>query len=125
MYLANFPDCKKVGILIYDDAYLYLQQVGKNLYTIHFPYYDYKFLQILKNSGMDFVVWYFDNKYLYTKNGIIRKQVPEIVVIDIAQIDLSKAIKYKEKTLVCAEQTDKNAETQIVIIKQNKKDEDK
>lgn len=125
MYLANFPDCEKVGILIYDDAHLYLQKVNKNLYARHFPYYDYKFLKILKNSGMDFVVWYFDNKYLYPQSGIGRKQGPEIVIIDIAKIDLSKAIKYKEKTLICAEKTDERAETRIVIIKQNKKDEDK
>lgn len=73
-YRTNFPD-KKLGFMILDDSTYYvlnnqLQKpvTGKQiLYNLSF--FDKNFMKLFIKSDVDFIVWAFDNKYIYTNQS--------------------------------------------------------
>lgn len=120
VYLSNFPDCKKVGILICDDSHLYLQRIDGRICAAHCPFKDFEFLKTIKDSDMDFLVWYFSNKFAYLKDGSPVKLHPEIIIIDVQQISMSNATIYDKNTLVCAESDDGEFEPRVMIVRKQK-----
>lgn len=66
-YRKNYPD-KKLGFLIIDDATFYVPKLkisAKETFT-NLPFFDKNFMKLFVKSDVDFVVWAFNNKYLYT-----------------------------------------------------------
>lgn len=72
-YRENYPH-KKLGFLIFDESTFYvphreLSKPMKNLELLYLlPMFDKNFMKLLIKSDVDFVLWAFNNKYVYTKD---------------------------------------------------------
>ena len=116
VYKKNFPQCDKVGFIIFDDSHFYLHNIKGNVFRPHLVYRDYEFLKVIKESGAQFVIWFFSNKIIYTKTNPLRV-FPSVVIIDVDKIDLASAIHYKKEFLICAELTDRGCESLVSIFR--------
>lgn len=69
-YRENYPN-KKLGFLIFDESTMYIakdkmtSKAREIFYSL--PIFDKNFMNPLIKSDVDFVLWVFNNKYIYTK----------------------------------------------------------
>ena len=87
-YRENFPD-KKLGFMIFDDStyyvpgHLYLSKVTPKQMFLQMPFFDKNFMKLFIKSDVDFLIWAFENKYVYTdknKYGSL-PLVPQLAII--------------------------------------------
>lgn len=70
-YRENYPN-KKLGFVIFDESTFYVPngkmslQGRELLYLL--PVFDKNFMKLLVKSDVDFVIWTFNNKYVYTQD---------------------------------------------------------
>lgn len=83
-YRENYPS-KKLGFLIVDGATLYLPRLKMKARDVFrsLPFYDKNFMKLFVESDVDFVIWAFDNKYLYTQDDSRGQNsfLPDVVII--------------------------------------------
>lgn len=98
-YRKNYPN-KKLGFLILDDSTYYIPK-GKAVLSnaelfYNLPIFDKNFMSLLVKSDVDFVIWIFNNKYVYTpdnrhgQNSII----PSVVLINKENFYNNKTKKF-------------------------------
>lgn len=84
-YRTNFPD-KKLGFMIYDNSTYYTsrQEMKPREALLNLPFFDKNFMSALVKSDVDFIIWVFDNKYLYTRNDRHGQNsfLPKLVIIE-------------------------------------------
>lgn len=86
-YRKNFPQ-KKLGFLIVDDATFYVKKskagkLSKKQTFYLLPQFDTNFMRLFAESDVDFVLWAFNNKYVYTKEDKYGQDgiVPSLCII--------------------------------------------
>lgn len=106
-YRSNFPD-KKIGFMIYDNSTYYTsrQVMNPREALLNLPFFDENFMKLFIQSDVDFVIWAFDNKYLYTQDDPhgLKSFLPDVVVISkdnfynihSKKIDISSMISLEE-----------------------------
>lgn len=71
-YRENYPN-KKLGFVIFDESTFYVPNGKMSLQGRELPYFlpmfDKNFMKLLVKSDVDFVIWTFNNKYVYTQDG--------------------------------------------------------
>lgn len=87
-YRENFPN-KKLGFMILDDSTYYIPQnyykgkaTQKQIF-LQLPFFDKNFMRLLIKSDVDFLIWAFDNKYVYTDTSGFNSTpyVPQLAII--------------------------------------------
>lgn len=83
-YRKNYPD-KQLGFLIVDDATFYaskLQMLPREVFG-SLPFFDKNFMKLFVKSDVDFVIWAFNNKYLYTDKDHHGQNsfIPEVTLV--------------------------------------------
>lgn len=83
-YRHNFPS-KELGFLIVDDSTSYVDKATTTLKeAFHlFPFFDKNFMKLFIKADVDFIIWAFNNKYLYTKEGphVQDHKLPDLFLI--------------------------------------------
>lgn len=85
-YREEYPD-KKLGFLIIDDATVYISKNNISKGSIKdailsLPFYDKNFMRLFDKADVDFVIWAFNNKYLYIDGDYGQNDyLPNIAVI--------------------------------------------
>jgi len=83
-YRKNYPE-KKLGFLIVDDATFYVPKLEMSSAAVlkSLPFFDKNFMKLLVKADVDFVIWAFNNKYLYTAEDIHGQNsiIPEVALI--------------------------------------------
>lgn len=86
-YKKNFPN-KRLGFFILDDSTYYVKKKEIDTRSLctpvrNLPFFDKNFMKLLIKSEVEFVLWAFNNKYVYTdehphgEKGVL----PEIVLL--------------------------------------------
>lgn len=87
-YRENFPD-RKLGFMILDDSTFYLPEkystnaISDKQIFFQMPFFDKHFMKLFIKSDVDFLIWAFDNKYVYSdknKHGLTLA-VPKLAII--------------------------------------------
>ncbi|GFH40272.1 hypothetical protein Hs20B_06700 [Lactococcus insecticola] len=105
-YRENYPH-KKLGFLIIDDATMYLPSKKTPRTTLKdavysLPYYDKNFMSLFVQSDVDFVIWAFNNKYLYINGDHGQNSyLPDIAVISKDNY-YTKHSKYIDSKKMCS-----------------------
>lgn len=98
-YKKNHPDIEKIIFLICDEseAYFELGELTNKGFrgNVHQWFFDSKFMNVLKNTSVDIVIWFTPYKVL-ERDGI---DFPEVVVINPRLIDKSKLIEYDKERM--------------------------
>jgi len=63
---------------------------------------DSRFLEVLINSGIDYLVWYTPYKHIDSPDGIV--PIPTITVLDISEIKKEELINYPENLVISTEE---------------------
>lgn len=123
LYKKRFPNYKTI-FFIYDESTPYIQidsclysdkYINENFQkinkTIHLPFHDEEFLNVLKNkielqdgsfAQIDYVVWCFPYKCFNATNGM-NSDFPNLVIIDVKNIEKVKTLKYYYNRMISAE----------------------
>ena len=120
LYKNNHPNYK-LGFLIYDETQPYVEletclynidyykKIGRipPVSKIHFPFLDKEFMSVFKNSGIDFIFWYMNNKMIRCKNEetgkieeVLKNGFPKVVIIDLQNFDNIELLEYSEVKMI-------------------------
>ena len=89
----------KTDCCLYSDEYLKSNPIQVET---HYPFVDSNFLNIFKNSGIDFVVWFMPYKIFKTPDGF--KPFPiQMVVLNVKNIDSVQQINYPKCLMISSE----------------------
>lgn len=103
-YKANHPEINRVVFMICDESEAYYEVQERTEIKlkarVHFWFYDNAFMQVLKNTNVDTVIWFSPYKVL-ERDGI---NFPDVVVINPRLIDVSKLECYISGRMVDATQ---------------------
>lgn len=100
LYKKNHPNFKLIYFLFDESEFIYYENYeeilgGLNLMkedcNIHLHYLDSNFLEVIKNSKADYVIWFAP----YKKNAKWNDFVESITIFDVKNMDLSKGKIYK------------------------------
>ena len=100
-YKRNHPKCKKIILFICDESDPYIEFQHKEdlfkkgsepaLYRPHVFFADNYFLNIIKSTAADYVVWYGMNKILFSGGKLL--PIPTTAIFDVKH--MRKGIDYK------------------------------
>ena len=100
-YKKNHPNYKLIYLILDESEYIYYENYdesmkGLNLINedvrMHYHYYDYNFLKTINSCKADYVIWFAP----YKKNPNWGDFIEEVAIFDVKNMDLSKAIYYKD-----------------------------
>lgn len=94
-YRRNHPECKDLIFLIFDQSNAYTQTTN-GINNIHLWYRDKDFLEIIKNSGADYVIW-----VCFCKSIIVNEKelkLPMICIYDAKRFK-DRGITYNHNAL--------------------------
>ncbi len=108
LYKKNHPGYKII-FFVFDESSLYFETKEKinSIKSkmsiegkVHLFFQDAKFLNIIKNLDVDYLIWYAPYKYAQSDNGKI--DLPKVVIYKINDIDI-ETINYNENLMISAE----------------------
>lgn len=83
-YRENYPE-KQLGFLIVDDATVYVPKFEMSSAEVlkSLPFFDKNFMKLFVKADVDFVIWAFNNKFLYTDGDSHGQNsfIPEVTLI--------------------------------------------
>jgi len=96
-YKKNYPKCKKTILFVMDESNPYIQTIksenlGENhisegrTFMIHNCYYDKRFIDVIKNSNADYVIWFGIYKCILINGKPI--QFPQAVIYDVKHFNI-------------------------------------
>lgn len=108
LYKRNHPGYKMV-FFVMDESSAYFKICNKYIKpekgkTIegepHYFFFDKKFIEAIKRTQIDYLIWYAPFKLLQTDNGILN--LPKAVIYDIFKIDIDE-IEYDQSDMYSSE----------------------
>lgn len=113
LYKENHPGYKII-FFIFDESSAYVEATKKAdvikdkkigdeiLSKPHLQFFDKKFVGVLKDTKVDFVVWYAPYKLTETKNSDILN-LPLAAIYDVANINTKNVIEYNHDMMISTE----------------------
>lgn len=110
-YRTNFPD-KKLGFMILDDSTFYVlknqfqKSVNAKQILYNLPIFDKNFMNLFIKSDIDFILWAFDNKYIYTKQSQHGQGLfaPQLAIIEKENFYIKKSKYFQVDEMVSLEE---------------------
>lgn len=109
LYIKNHPN-KKLIYFILDESSPYLQSKEKNIVVkagnviwaqLHLYFYDSNFVNILKESKADYVIWYAPFKHF---DSFEKVDLPKVVIYTKDNLSKIKSIKYNQNEIYSIEE---------------------
>lgn len=104
-YKINYPD-RKLGFLIIDDATMYIPKESKLMRDVFYslPTFDKNFMSLFIKSEVDFVLWAFNNKYVYVNGDRGQNScLPDLVLVSRENYYTKKTRNYASNKMVSLE----------------------
>ncbi len=102
VYRANYPQINKIAFLVCDESEAYYERCAATkdgiLAKPHIWFWDSAFMEILKGTSIDIVIWYTPFK-AWERDGI---DLPDVVVINPRLIDSRKLKQFNKDHMVDA-----------------------
>lgn len=114
-YKANHPNYKVI-FFVFDESSEYVQVKSKSLaatgikegqaFSIvrrHVHYIDKNLINVFLSSDIDYLIWFAPFKFLYNKDGTLKKDMPCTVVYDIKNMNNLDCVKYDSEYMMSVE----------------------
>lgn len=113
-YKENHPEYKTI-FFVYDESSAYGECIDSNDAKIslqegrivqakpHLPFFDKRFIEIIKNSEVDYVIWFMPYKRIVKQDKKIVK-IPKCVVIEKNKIKEKYIVNYDSNLIISSEE---------------------